>query len=238
MKQYPVKYRRVRDHRGTRCVNPHCGKQVELYQEKTCPNCGKRSIERFGKMRCDDCNALLLNGDRVCPLCGSKQRTIVELRAISPENLTACVHLLHQARPSMSLAECRKICLCITTENPCRLSFAGKPEQIQPFIRDWNALHGTAVACLTRETSRRPIVLLHSYNRRRDTEHARLLFKATRRSDLASLSFGETVQILHGINGSEKPYRLRFTSDFDQIDAWVAAWRSLGGTAVRSIEHM
>ncbi len=238
MKQYPVKYRRVRDHRKTRCVNPNCGKWVELYREKFCPNCGKRSVERTDKQRCDSCQTRLCDGDPVCPLCGSKQRIIVELRSLSLENLTAFSHLLHEAKPGIPLAECRKQCRSITEENPFRLLLARRPEQIRPFIRNWNGLGGTAVACLPRETSQRPIVLVHSYNRRHEMEHARLLFEAIQKSDHSSLIFPETACILHRINREEKPVRLCFTSGFDQIEAWVDAWRSLGGTAVRSREHL
>ena len=238
MKPFPVKYRCVRDHKGTRCVNPHCGKWVELYQEKICPKCGKRSVERADKQRCDDCQALLTNGDRVCPLCGSKQRLIAELRGINPENLTACAHLLHKAQPSMSLAECRKQCRNITAETPYRLSFAGRPEQIRPFIRDWNALQGTAVACLSHETCRRPVVLIRSYNCRNTSGHVNLFSEAIRKSDLAGLSSGEATAILHSINKLKKPFRLCFTSDYAHIDAWVTAWRNLGGTAARSPEHI
>lgn len=238
MKPYSVKFRHVREFTGARCINPCCGKRVKLNREKICPNCGKRSVESADKERCDDCHALLDSGDYVCPLCGSKQRFIVELRSFSPENLTACAHLLHKGRPSMSLAECRKQCRRITTENPYRLSFFGKPEQIRPFIRDWNALQGTAVACLGRETSRRPVVLIHSYNRQNTSEHARLLLDIARKSDFAALTIEKAIAVLHGINKAEKPFRLRFTSDFDRIEAWVAAWRKLGGTAVRSPEHM
>jgi RNA polymerase subunit RPABC4/transcription elongation factor Spt4 len=237
MKQYPVKSKRFRNHRETRCVNPHCGKWVELKREKICPKCGKRSVERADKKRCDECGALLRNGDTVCPLCASKQRTIVEMRAISSDNLTAFAHLLHEAQPGMSLAECRKQCQSITEEDPYRLLFAGRPDRIQPFLRNWNSLGGTAAACLERETSRRPIVLLRSYNRWHEKEHARLLFEAVQKSDRPWLTFGETVCILHGINGAEEPVRLCFTSDFDRIEAWVDAWRNLGGTAVRSREH-
>lgn len=237
MKQYPVRYKQVRDDRKTRCINPHCGKWVEMYQEKTCPECGKHSVVRSGINRCDGCHTLLPEGDAVCPLCGSKQRFIVELRGLDPENLTACVHLLHKAQPALSLAECREQCRSITAENPFRVSFAGKPEQIRPFIRDWNALRGTAAACLGHETSRRPIVLIRSYNRKRTTEHVRLLIDAIRRSDLSSLTFEDTVAILHDIIRTGKPFELRFVSGFDRIDAWVAAWRKLGGTAVRSPQH-
>lgn len=60
MKQYSVKNKCFRDHRKTRCINPRCGKWVELYREKNCP-------------------------DAVCPLCGSKQRAIVELCSLRPE---------------------------------------------------------------------------------------------------------------------------------------------------------
>ena len=118
------------------------------------------------------------------------------------------------------------------------MSFAKRPERIQPFIRDWNKLGGTAVACLARETSQRPVVLLRSYNRQRETEHARLLFEAVKKSDRPSLTFGETVSILHRLHQDKTPVRLCFTSDFDRIEGWVAAWRRLGGTAVRSLEHM
>ncbi len=237
MKQYSVKCRAIRDHGKTRCMNPNCGKWVELYQEKTCPKCGKRTVERSDKKRCDDCRTLLDDGDPVCPLCGSKQRGIVELRSVNPENLTAFSHLLHGAQPGISLADCRKQCRSITTENPYRLSFVRRPEQIQPLIRNWTLLGGTAAACLRRETSRRPIVLLHSYNRQHEIEHARLLFQAIQKSDRSALTFGETAAILHRINKEEKPFRLCFTSGFDRIEAWVASWKKLGGTAVRSLEH-
>ena len=234
MKQYSVKYRSFRDHRETRCINPHCGKWVELYREKTCPNCGRRSIERADKRRCDECRSVLSDGDPVCPLCGSKQRTTVELRGINPENLTAFSHLLREAQPDLSLAECRKQCRGITKEDPYRLPFAGRPEQIRPFIRRWNTLGGEAAACLNRETSRRPVVLLHSYNRRHETEHARLLFEAIQKSDCSRMTFGEAAAVLHRINREEEPFRLCFTSGFDRIEAWTDAWRKLGGTAVRS----
>ncbi len=237
MKQYPVKYRRVRDHKGTRCVNPHCGKWVELYREKICPKCEKRFVARADKRRCDECWTMLLDGDPVCPLCGSKQRSTVELRGVNPENLTAFSHLLHEARPWLSLTECRKKCRDITKESPYRVSFARRPDQIQDFIRRWNMLGGTAVNCLDRETSQQPVVLLHSYNRQHEMEYARLLFEAVQKSDHPSLSFGETVSILHRINKEEIPVSLCFISGFDTIDAWVDAWRSLGGTAVRSSEH-
>ena len=238
MKQYPAGTKKFRDHRKNRCVNPHCGKWMELYLEKNCPNCGKRSVERADKRRCDDCHALLVNGDPVCPLCGSKQRTIVELRGVVPENLTAFSHLLHEAQPSVSLKECREKCRTITVESPYRLSFGKKPEQIQPFLQRWKGLGGTAAACLIRETSKRPIVLLRSFNRRREAEHARLLVEAMRKSNRSTLTFGEIACILHSINREEKPVSLCFTSDFDRIDAWVEAWRSLGGTAVRSPAHI
>lgn len=238
MKPYPVKYRQVRNHMETRCVNLHCGKWIGWYREKICPNCGRRSVERADKRRCDDCKALLTDGDMVCPLCGGKQRTVVELRGLRLENLTAFTHLLHDYQPSVSLAECRKRCRGITPENPYRLSFARHPERIRSLIQAWNALDGLAVACLPRETSRRPVVLLRSYNSRRTIEHARLLFEAVQKSDRSRLTFGQTVEILHSINRSEKPIRLRFTSDYDHIEAWVAAWRNLGGTAVRSLEHL
>ena len=208
MKPYPVRYKCVRNHRKTRCVNPHCGKWVDIPADNP-----------------------------VCPLCGSKQRLMVELRGLKPENLTACAHLLHQARPDMDLAECRKQCRSITAENPYRLSFAGKPERIRPFVREWNALQGSAAACFEHETGRRPVVLIRSYNRKHTKEHARLLSEAFRKTDLSSMDFGETVAVLHGIIRTGKPYRLQFTSDFDHIDEWIAAWRSLGGTAVRSMEH-
>ena len=238
MKQYPVKYRQIRTCMRTRCVNPHCGKWMLPLQEKTCPNCGKWSIERADKQRCDDCLTLLRNGDLVCRFCGGKQRTIVELRGLRPENLTAFAHLLHDGQPSVSLADCRRLCRSMTAENPYRLSFAQKPERIRPFVQAWNALGGTAEACLPRETSRRPIVLLRSYNARREMEHLRLLFAAVQKSDRSPLTFGETAEILHSVNVSDVPIRLRFTSDFDHIDAWVAAWNSLGGTASRSLEHV
>jgi hypothetical protein len=212
MKQYSVKNKCFRDHRKTRCINPRCGKWVELYREKNCP-------------------------DAVCPLCGSKQRAIVELCSLRPENLAAFSHLLHEAQPAVSLSECRKQCRGISKDNPYRLQLAGRPERINPLIQKWNLLGGTAVACLARETSRRPIVLLHSYNRRHETEYASLLYEAIQKSDHASLTFGETVEILHRINGEEKPVRLCFVTDFDRIDAWVDAWRKLGGTAVRSGEY-
>ena len=221
---------------GTRCVI--CRKKTEMYQEKTCPRCGKRSVGRAEKQRCDNCHAMLLSGDQVCPLCGGKQRTIVELRGLRLENLTAFAHLLHDGQPSVSLSECRKQCRTITTENPYRLSFRKKTDQIRPFIRAWITLGGTAVACLPRETSRRPIVLIRSYNVLRTKEHIRLLLEAIQKSASSSLTFGQTMEMLHSINLSEKPTRLCFTSDFDQIDAWVAAWKKLGGTAVRSLEHM
>ena len=236
VKPYPVKFRRIRDHRYIRCFN--CGKHVELYLEKTCPKCGKRSIERPGQTRCGVCNSFYVNGDQVCPLCHGKQRIIAELRGVNPENMTAFAHLLHDAQPSMNLAECKRQCRYITTENPYRISFAKKPGQMKPFLRAWNALQGTAAACLYRETSRRPIVLLHSYDCRRDVEYAHLLFQMIKKTNLAALNFGETVELLHDINNREKPFRLRFTSDFDHIDAWVAAWRKLGGTAARSGEHL
>ncbi len=236
MKPYASKYRKVRDHRQTRCI--HCGRWIDLLREKTCPKCGKRSLARADKRCCDDCHTRLTDGDFVCPFCGSKQRPIVELRGLKTENLTAFAHLLHDGQPSVSLAECRKRCRSITAENPYRLSFHKKAGRIKPFIQAWNALGGTAVACLPRETSRRPIVLLRSYNTRRDIEHARLLFEAVQKSDRPWLTIGETFQILHSIHQSETPIRIRFTSDFDHIDTWVASWRSLGGTAVRSHEHM
>lgn len=147
MKPYPIKYRPVRDHnKETRCV--HCGRWMELLQEKTCPKCGKWSLVRADKRCCDDCLTELKNGDLICPFCGSKQRTIVELRDIAPENMTAFAHLLHDAQPSVCLSECRRKCRSITTGNPYRLSFNKKPGQIKPFIQKWNALGGTAVACL------------------------------------------------------------------------------------------
>ena len=237
MKRYAVKYRPVRDHGQTRCVNPHCGKWVELYREKTCPGCGKRFTARADKQRCDECHTMLEDGDAVCPLCGSKQRTVVELRGLSDGNLTAFSHLLHEALPGISLAECRKQCRSITMENPYRLPFDGRPEKIRNFVRRWNALGGTAAACLGRETSRRPVVLLRSYNRLHEAEHARLLFEAVRKSEHPSLTFAETMQILHSINRAENPIRLCFATGFDGISAWVNAWRKLGGTAVRSGEH-
>lgn len=237
MKPYPVKYRRVREHNGTRCVNPHCGKWVEMHQEKVCPKCGKHFIVRSDKKRCDDCHTMLPAGDPVCPLCGSKQRFIVELRGLKPENMTACAHLLHKAGPSMSLAECRKQCRNITAENPYRLSFAGKPERIRPFIREWSALQGMAAACLDHETSRRPFVLVHSYNRKHTIEHARLLLEASRRSACPLPAFEDAVAVLHDVIRTGKPFSLRFVSDFDHIEAWIAAWRSLGGTAVRSMRR-
>ena len=237
MKQYPVKYKSIRDHRKARCVNPHCGKWMDLYQEKTCPTCGKRSVERVDKIFCDHCHTRLLTGDWVCPLCGSKQRTTVELRGVNPQNLKAFSRLLQEVQPNTSLAECRKQCRNITEETPYRLSFAGRPEQIQPFVQRWMSLGGVAKACLDRETSLRPFVLVHSYNRLHEFEHARLLFKAIQKSDRSSLSFEETVVILHSLHKEEKPLRLCFLSDFDQMDAWVAAWRNLGGTAVHSREH-
>ena len=237
MKPYPIKYKRVRDCRKTRCINPHCGKWVELYQEKICPRCGKRSIVRSDKEFCDDCHVRLHPGDPVCPLCGSKQRFVVELRSLKQANLTACAHLLHKALPAMSLEECRKQCRSITSENPFRVSFAGKPEQIRPFIREWNELQGTAVPCLNYETSRRPTVLIHSYNRKCTIEHARLLLDASRKSNHPSMTFEEAVTILHDIIRTGKPYSLNFVQDFDQIESWVAVWKSLGGTAVRSMRH-
>ena len=237
MKPYPIKYKHVRVHRKTRCINPRCGKWVELCQEKICPRCGKRSIVRSDKRFCDDCHAWLQTGDPVCPLCGSKQRFVVELRSLKRENLTACAHLLHKALPAMSLEDCRKQCRSITSENPFRVSFAGKPEQIRPFVRDWNELQGTAVPCLGRETSRRPIVLIHSYNRKHTIEHAQLLLDASRKSNDPSLTFEEVITILHDIIRTGKPYSLHFVQDFDQIESWVAAWKRLGGTAVRSMRH-
>lgn len=237
MKPYPVKYRPIiRDYRNKRCFT--CGKWVMLKQEKTCPKCGKRSITMPGRTRCRDCGSVHVNGDLVCPLCNGKQRTIAELRGVNPENMTAFAHLLHDAQPSVSLAECKRQCRSITTENPYRLSFAKKPDRMKPFLQAWNALHGVAAACLDHETSRRPVVLLHSYNCRRDVEYARLLFKMIKQTEHAALSYGETVELMHGINRGEKPFRLRFTSGFDHIEAWVAAWRKLGGTATRSSEHL
>ena len=237
MKPYPVKYRPVlRDHRKIRCFV--CGKWVDMKQEKTCPKCGKRSITTPGRTRCGLCGSVHVDGDMVCPLCHGKQRAIAELRSVNPENLTAFAHLLHDAQPSVSLAECKRQCRNITAENPYRLSFLKKPDRMKPFLQAWNALHGIAAACLNRETSRRPVVLLHSYDCRRDVEYARLLFKMIKQTERAALNFGETVELLHGINHGEKPFRLIFTSDFDHIDAWVAAWRELGGTATRSGEHL
>ena len=222
----------------TRCFNPSCRKRVELLQEKICPKCGTRTVERAGKIRCDHCRANLLNGDRVCPLCGSKQRSIAELRRVTPEKLTAYAHLLHEAQPSVSLAACKEQCRGITTENPRRVSFAKKPRELQPFIRRWNALGGAAAACLPRETCRRPVVLLHSFNRGRETEHARLLYEAVRKSVLAPMDFGTAVALMHRINRSEKPIRLTFKEHFDHIEAWIAAWRKLGGAASRAYEHL
>ena len=234
----PVKYRKIRGGDKTRCVNPHCGKWVELYQEKFCPRCEKRTVDRADRQRCPNCSTMLQSGDMVCPLCGSKQRTTVELRSVPKENLTACSHLLQEAQPSLSLTESRSLCREIREENPYRVSFASHPEKIHPFLQRWEQLGGKAAACLARETSRRPVVLLRSYNRLRQNEHARLLFEAVQKTDLSSLSFGETVSLLYGINREEKPVRLVFTSGFDQIEAWIAAWRKLGGTAVRSSEHL
>ena len=238
MKPYPVKYRRISrpDPWESRCVNPCCGYRGEMDREKTCPVCGKRSVGRAGGTRCG-CGAAMEDGDPVCPRCGSKQRTVAELRGLDPENLTAFTHLLHRAQPSVSLAECRETCRRITAENPYRLSFAGHPEKIRPFIRDWNALRGTAAACLDRETSRRPVVMVRTYNRRREAEHLRLLLEAFRKSDFPSPSQEAAAAVLHRLNGAEQPFRLCFTSGFDGIGAWVAAWKSLGGTAVRSPEH-
>ena len=238
MKPYPVKYRPIkRDYRTIRCFI--CGKWVEMKQEKYCPKCGKRSIGSSGETRCGVCNLLHVNGDLLCPLCHGKQRNIAELRGVNLENMTAFAHLLHDAQPSMSLADCKRKCRTITIENPYRLSFAKKPDQMKPFLQAWNALQGMAAACLYRETSRRPIVLLHSYDCRRDVEYAQLLFDMIKKTELAALNYGETVALLHNdINNWDKPFRLRFTSDFDHIDAWVAAWRKLGGTATRSGEHL
>ena len=236
MKTVPIPNGNIPRSAQTRCVV--CGKSVVLYQEKTCPRCGKRSVGRAEKQRCDACHALLLSGDQICPLCGGKQRFLVELRGIKPEHLTAFAHLLHEGQPSVSLTECRRQCRIMTPENPYRLSFRKKTDRIRPFIRAWNALGGTAAACLPRETSRRPVVQIRSYNTLRTKEHARLLFEAVQKTDRSALTFGETMEMLHSIHLSEKPVSLCFTSDFDRIGAWVAAWKSLGGTAVRAPEHM
>lgn len=231
--------RRVHDHGDDiRCSNAHCGKWVELYQEKTCPKCGRRSVERAGKTYCDQCSVSLLDGDLVCPLCGSKQRSIAELRRVNPEKLTAYAHLLHEAQPSLSLAACKERCRGITRENPYRVSFDKKTGMLRSFIRHWNEMGGIAAACLPRETSRRPVVLLRSFNRAHEAEHARLLYEAIRKSELAPLKYGETVALMHEINRSETPIRLKFEKDFDHIEAWVAAWRKLGGTASRAYEFL
>ena len=235
MKSMPIRNRSFLHGDEIRCAV--CGRQVTPHQEKTCPRCGKRSVQRTGAARCEECHSLLLDGDMVCPLCGGKQRTVAEVRAIVPEKLTAFAHLLHEGQPSLSVAECRKRCRTVTPENPYRLTFAHNPEKIRPFLRAWRELGGTAAACLPRETSRRPVVLLRSYNTLREREYVRLLFEALQKSDRPAQSFGEAAVILHSVNGAQEPARLRFASDFDRIEAFVAAWRSLGGTAVRSPEH-
>ena len=265
MKKYPVKYRPVRDYSKTRCV--HCGKWMIPYIEKKCLNCGKVSLRRapagpFSSGRapagtfslgimpaeifslgithyCDDCHSMqFVNGAAVCPLCGSKQRTIVELRSLEPENLTAFAHLLHEGIPSRSIRVCREICRGITADNPYRLNFSRKESLIRPFIQEWKALGGTAAACLPWETSRRPFVIIRSYNAQRTREHAGLLYEAIRKSDLRMLTKTEIMRMLYRVNKREQPIRIRFISDFNRIEAWVAAWRKLGGTAVRSMEHM
>ena len=236
MEQYYVRYMR-KSNKGLRCVNPSCRKKMEPREEKYCPKCGKWSVENPYKRRCDDCGKLLVSGDRICPLCGSKQRQIVELRRVNPENLTTLTHLLQEVCPRFSLARCREICRGITVENPYRVLFAGRMEQMRPFIQTWNAYGGMAVPCLSRETSQRPVVVLRSYNRRQENAHARLLYEAIRKSDRPTLSFGDTVAMLHGLLKDKKPVSICFTTDFDRIDAWVAEWKKLGGTAVRSSEH-
>ena len=236
MRKSPIKYKPVRDHSKTRCV--HCGKWMELYREKTCPKCGRVSVERANKKFCDDCHAILESGNPVCPFCGSKQRTIVELRSLELKNLTAFAHLLHEGKPSMTIKECREVCRGITQDNPYRLFFKRKVNQIQPFIQAWNALGGTAACCLSRETSRRPIVLLHSYNAQHKMEHARLLYEVIQKSGRSMITETELMRMLYRVNKKEQPTSIRFTSDFNRIEAWVAAWRRLGGTAVRSQEHM
>ena len=80
-------------------------------------------------------------------------------------------------------------------------------------------------------------MLVHSYNRRHEMEHARLLFEAVQKSTLSPMTFGETTAILHSILKTGQPFRLQFTADFDRIEEWVASWKRLGGTAVRSQEH-
>lgn len=220
----------------TRCVV--CGRRTVMYLEKTCPRCGKRSVVRADALRCGSCHAKFLQGgDKVCPLCGGKQRTVVELRGLKPENLTAFAHLLHEGQPTVSLKDCRKQCKTITWENPYRLSMSRKPERIRPFIQAWNALGGTAAACLPRETSRRPVVQIRSYNTLRTREHARLLFEAVQKTDRAPMTLGGTMEMLHSVHQAEKPVALCFQSDFDHIDAWIAEWKKLGGTAVRSREY-
>ena len=219
------------------CINPHCRKWSDLYCEKICPRCGKRSVMPAGRQRCDHCSTMLISRDVVCPLCGSKQRTTVELRGIHPGKLTAFTHLLREAKPGLSLDACRSICRNCTKENPFRISFANCPDRIRPFLQKWHDLGGTAAACLDRETSTRPIVLLRSYNCRHPSEHMKLLFQAVRKTTLGALSHEETARLLHSVNREDLPCRLVFTSGFDEIDAWVAAWRKLGGTAVHSSEH-
>lgn len=54
MKPYISKYRKVRDHKQTRCI--HCGRWVDLLGEKTCPKCGKLSLIRSDKQCCDNCH--------------------------------------------------------------------------------------------------------------------------------------------------------------------------------------
>ena len=237
MRKYPVKYRHVRDWSKTRCINPNCGKWVELYQESYCPHCGKRTAERAGKGRCEDCGTLLQHGDMVCPFCGSKQRTIVEMRSIRMENLTEFAHLLWEAQPELSVSECRSICRNMTEETPYRISLATHPEKIRPLLQRWNQMGGKAAACLPRETSQRPIVLLRSYNYVRQEEYARLLFRMIQQTTFSTFTYGETVALLHRINRDEKQVRLFFTSGYDQIGTWVEAWRKLGGTAVRLARH-
>ena len=113
MKQYSVKNKCFRDHRKTRCINPRYGKWVELYREKNCP-------------------------DAVCPLCGSKQRAIVELCSLRPENLAAFSHLLHEAQPAVSLSECRKQCKGISKDNPYRLQLAGRRNRMICITESWS----------------------------------------------------------------------------------------------------
>ena len=221
MRKYSVKYRPIRDHRTTRCI--HCGSWMQLQPENYNQNHEKGSV---------------MSRDLVCPFCGSKQRTIVELRSLKSENLTAFAHLLHEGNPSLRIRECRELCRGITADNPYRLHFGRKTGQIQSYIQAWKALGGTAVACLPRETSRRPVVVLHSYNAKHTTEHARLLYEAIQKSDRSKMTKTEVIWMLHCINDAEQPVTIRFTSDFNHIEAWVAAWRKLGGTAVRSQEHM